>query len=217
MCSPLPGGTDSPRAAMAAGGQVENQVIHPRSVDPSALSRPTTRPGLLDLRPAHPPPGRSRTGLSGGIERPSLVGSGPFIGFHAVPASVSKLLPCASTATSTAFGRPVEVHVRRSHRHPPGSPARSSRACPALRPRPDRRMTRGTTCPLAIAGFVTARRSRGSARRPGSRARPARHQPDRRQDRWSRSRRAGWAGKRWRPLCRGARWRRVQRPTRAQH
>ena len=59
----------------------------------------------------------------------------------------------------------------------------------------------------------------GAARRPGSRARPARRPRRRRQadGRDPHRRAGGWAGGGGGRLCRGARWRRVQRRRRAQH
>ena len=77
-------------------------------------------------------------------ERPSLVGyRGPFDGFHAVPASVSKtcLVRFDSNKYSVAaraVGRPVEVHAYADRIVIRQDGEIVAGACPALRPRPDR-------------------------------------------------------------------------------
>ena len=126
---PLPGRTDSMHAGsgMGEGAGREPGRDHPRSVlHPAAALQDLRRAQRLALgpvrrlRPASSPPRCSRTGLSGRCsrdERPSLVGyRGPFDGFHAVPASVSKtcLVRFDSNKYSVAaraVGRPVEVHA----------------------------------------------------------------------------------------------------------
>ena len=162
-------------------------------------------------------------------ERPSLVGyRGPFDGFHAVPASVSKtcLVRFDSNKYSVAaraVGRPVEVHAYADRI--------VIRQDGEIVAEHARRFGRDQTVydpwhyvpvlarkPGALRNGAPFKDLR-AARRPGSRARPARRPRRRRQadGRDPHRRAGGWAGGGGGRLCRGARWRRVQRRRRAQH
>ena len=126
---PLPGRTDSMHAGSGDGRRGRSRTRSGSSAVGSSprgcASRPTTSSTPGSWTSASPTPGViptrcSRTRTVWQVfedERPSLVGyRGPFDGFHAVPASVSKtcLVRFDSNKYSVAaraVGRPVEVHA----------------------------------------------------------------------------------------------------------
>ena len=165
-------------------------------------------------------------------ERPSLVGyRGPFDGFHAVPASVSKtcLVRFDSNKYSVAaraVGRPVEVPdadrivAQDRARSPPSMPGASAASQTV-------RMTRGNTCPCWRGSPVRDRNGAPfkdwgrCAGRPGSLCAsglPATTTAIRQTRRDPHRRAGGWRMAAVEAACAEAqRWRRVQRRRRAQH
>ena len=224
---PLPGRTDSMhagRTGVGEGCRSRTQVgIDPRSVlHPAAALQDLRRAGqrlalgpVRRLRPASSPPGVQGQDCLAGASRTSVrpwsAHRGPFDGFHAVPASVSKtcLVRFDSNKYSVAaraVGRPVEVHAYADRI--------VIRQDGEIVAEHARRFGRDQTVydpwhyvPVLAAGspvrFVTARRSRTGRcpAGPGSRARPARRPRRSATGRWSRSSppcwRMGW--RRWRP------------------
>ena len=162
-------------------------------------------------------------------ERPSLVGyRGPFDGFHAVPASVSKtcLVRFDSNKYSVAaraVGRPVEVHayadrivIRQDGEIVAEHARRFDRDqtvydpwhyVPVLARKPGALRNGAPFKDWALPGALGRVRVRLAGHDDGDRQMV--DDPHRRA--------GGWAGGGGGRLCRGARWRRVQRRRRAQH